>query len=340
MNPRRLDGRGLLRRMRRAMVGEEGAGCGFRCSASGLSNRTTAPLSLLVVTVDCSQWIVPRGTQYYQPSHARRCAPPRTDPRGVESSAFAARPGATVTGCHGAPAPGRATPRPPAPRCRTMPTLTTELPRRLFSRLSEHRARPAGGIRFVSRPKVGGGKVAYDDATKVLPAPPRGPRVETNDEPFPFADHYGRSEPVSFILGEDIHAARSGGSDEVWLEGPVVEQVDELWTTGPGALQYWAKALRDWMTAADFLDSSIRSPAGGFAEFLRANGFAIHRTLVEAPSRRHYRCHGPTWTESKRHSGALRKRGSSERYRVARRSTSAQHIHAARRQAWVSLTGN
>ena len=65
------------------------------------------------------------------------------------------------------------------------------------------------------------------------------------------------------------------------MEGLSVEQVDELLTTlGRVHSAYWGSPRLDDGGDLSWLQHPV---TGGFAGFLRANGFAIIRTLVEAP---------------------------------------------------------
>ena len=122
----------------------------------------------------------------------------------------------------------------------------------------------------------GGGTVLYDDETRFY----RDLRPELSVETMTtyFADHL--DGPAQFlILGEDITLRGAEVPDAV--EGLSVEQVDELLTTlGRVHSAYWGSPRLDDGGDLSWLQHPV---TGGFAEFLRANGFAIIRTLVEAP---------------------------------------------------------
>jgi hypothetical protein len=152
----------------------------------------------------------------------------------------------------------------------------TALPRRLFVKTQLSTVHDLPEEFDVSLSEGGGGTVLYDDETRFY----RDLRADLDVETMTtyFADHL--DGPAQFlILGEDITLRGAEVPDAV--EGLSVEQVDELLTTlGRVHSAYWGSPRLDDGGDLSWLQHPV---TGGFAEFLRANGFAIIRTLVEAP---------------------------------------------------------
>jgi hypothetical protein len=122
----------------------------------------------------------------------------------------------------------------------------------------------------------GGGTVLYDDETRFY----RDLRPDLNVETMTtyFADHL--DGPSQFlILGEDITLRGAQVPDAV--SGLTVEQADALLATlsqlhGP----FWGSPRLAGGGDLSWLEDPV---TGKFAEFLRANGFAIIRALIDAP---------------------------------------------------------
>src|ERR1700761_8309129 len=122
----------------------------------------------------------------------------------------------------------------------------------------------------------GGGTVLYDDETRFY----RDLRPDLNVETMTtyFADHL--DGPSQFlILGEDITLRGAQVPDAV--SGLTVEQADALLSTLSQLHgRFWGS--RRLVAGGDL--SWLQHPVtGAFADFLRENGFAIIRGLIEAP---------------------------------------------------------
>jgi Phosphotransferase enzyme family len=122
----------------------------------------------------------------------------------------------------------------------------------------------------------GGGTVLYDDETRFY----RDLRPDLSVETMTtyFADHL--DGPSQFlILGEDITLRGAQVPDAV--AGLTVEQVDALLATLSRVhAPFWASPRLAGGGDLNWLEDPV---TGKFAEFLRTNGFAIIRALVEAP---------------------------------------------------------
>lgn len=154
--------------------------------------------------------------------------------------------------------------------------LDTKLPRKLFVKTQLNTVHDLPPDFDVSLSEGGGGTVLYDDETRFY----RDLRPELNVETMTtyFADHLDGPAPF-LILGEDITLRGAEVPDAV--TGLSVEQVDQLLTTlGRVHAAYWDSPRLDEGGDLFWLQHPI---TGGFAEFLRTNGFAIIRALVEAP---------------------------------------------------------
>ena len=152
----------------------------------------------------------------------------------------------------------------------------TRLPRQLFVKTQLNTVHDLPPDFDASLSEGGGGTVLYDDETKFY----RDLRADLDVETMTtyFADHV--DGPAQFlIVGEDITLRGAQVPDAV--EGLSVEQVDKLLTTlGQVHAAYWGSPRLEDGGDLCWLQDSV---TGGFAEFLRANGFAIIRALVEAP---------------------------------------------------------
>jgi hypothetical protein len=152
----------------------------------------------------------------------------------------------------------------------------TRLPRKLFVKTQLNTVHDLPEDFDVSLSEGGAGAVLYDDETRFY----RDLRADIDVETMTtyFADHM--DGPAQFlILGEDITLRGARVPDAV--TGLSVEQVDQLLTTlGRVHAAYWASPRLDDAGDLSWLQHPV---TGGFAEFLRTNGFAIIRALVEAP---------------------------------------------------------
>ncbi|MCA4761204.1 ecdysteroid 22-kinase family protein [Mycobacterium sp. SMC-2] len=152
----------------------------------------------------------------------------------------------------------------------------TRLPQRLFvkTQLSTVHELPEAFDESLS--EGGGGTVLYDDETRFY----RDLRPDLDVETMTtyFAEHL--DGPSQFlIIGEDITLRGAQVPDAV--AGLSVEQVDALLATLSRVhAPFWGSPR-----LADGGDLSwLQHPVtGGFADFLRDNGFAIIRALIEAP---------------------------------------------------------
>jgi hypothetical protein len=152
----------------------------------------------------------------------------------------------------------------------------TRLPRQLFVKTQLNTVHDLPEDFDVSLSEGGAGTVLYDDETRFY----RDLRADLDVETMTtyFADHM--DGPAQFlILGEDITLRGAQIPDAV--TGLSVEQVDELLTTlGRVHAAYWASPRLEDGGDLHWLQHPV---TGGFAQFLRTNGFAIIRALVEAP---------------------------------------------------------
>src|ERR1700744_3339208 len=153
---------------------------------------------------------------------------------------------------------------------------TTRLPQRLFIKTQLTTVHDLPEAFDESLSEGGGGTVLYDDETRFY----RDLRPDLNVETMTtfFADHL--DGPSQFlILGEDITLRGAQVPDAV--SGLTVEQADALLATlSQLHAPFWASRR-----LADGGDLSwLQDPVtGGFAHFLRDNGFAIIRALMDAP---------------------------------------------------------
>src|ERR1700761_1544100 len=151
-----------------------------------------------------------------------------------------------------------------------------QLPQRLFIKTQLTTVHDLPEAFDESLSEGGGGTVLYDDETRFY----RDLRPDLNVETMTtyFADHL--EGPSQFlILGEDITLRGAQVPDAV--SGLSVEQVDGLLATLSRVhAPLWASPR---LAAGGDLSWLQDSVTGGFAVFLRDNGFAIIRALVEAP---------------------------------------------------------
>ncbi|WP_407688201.1 phosphotransferase [Mycobacterium sp. HUMS_1102779] len=152
----------------------------------------------------------------------------------------------------------------------------TQLPRHLFLKSQLSTVHDLPEAVDVSLSEGGGGTVLLDDETRFY----RDLRSDLDIETMTtyFADYL--NGPSQFlILGEDITLRGAQVPDAV--AGLSVEQVDQLLTTlGRVHAAYWdSPRLEDGGDLA-WLQHPL---TGGFADFLRANGFAIIRAFLEIP---------------------------------------------------------
>lgn len=152
----------------------------------------------------------------------------------------------------------------------------TRLPERLFIKTQLRTVHDLPEAFDESLSEGGGGTVLYDDETRFY----RDLRPDLNVETMTtyFADHL--DGPSQFlILGEDITLRGAQVPDAV--AGLTVEQTDALLATlSQLHAPFWGN--RRLTDGGDL--SWLQDPVtGGFATFLRDNGFAIIRALIEAP---------------------------------------------------------
>ncbi|WP_375482397.1 phosphotransferase [uncultured Mycobacterium sp.] len=155
----------------------------------------------------------------------------------------------------------------------------TPLPHNLFLKTQLNTVHDLPDAVDVQLSEGGGGTVLLDDETRFY----RDLRADLNVETMKtyFADHL--DGPSQFIiLGEDITLRGAQVPDAV--AGLSVEQVDELLgTLSQVHAPFWGSPRL--IEGGDL--SWLQHPlTGGFAEFLRANGFAIIRTFLEHPHKR------------------------------------------------------
>ncbi len=152
----------------------------------------------------------------------------------------------------------------------------TRLPQRLFIKTQLGTVHDLPEAFDESLSEGGGGTVLYDDETRFY----RDLRPDLSVETMTtyFADHL--DGPSQFlILGEDITLRGAQVPDAV--AGLTVEQVDALLATLSRVhAPFWASPRLAGGGDLNWLEDPV---TGKFAEFLRANGFAIIRALVEAP---------------------------------------------------------
>jgi hypothetical protein len=152
----------------------------------------------------------------------------------------------------------------------------TSLPRQLFIKTQLGTVHDLPEDFDVSLSEGGGGTVLYDDESRFYRD--LRPHLDIETMTTYFADNL--EGPSQFlILGEDITLRGAQVPDAV--AGLSIEQVDELLhTLSRLHAPYWGSPRLDEGGDLSWLQDSV---TGGFAEFLRANGFAIIRELIEAP---------------------------------------------------------
>ena len=152
----------------------------------------------------------------------------------------------------------------------------SRLPRHLFLKTQLNTVHDLPDAVDVSLSEGGGGTVLLDDETRFY----RDLRADLNVETMTtyFADHL--DGPSQFlILGEDITLRGAQVPDAV--AGLSVEQVDELLRTlSQVHAPFWGSPRLAVHGDLSWLQDPI---TGGFAEFLRANGFTIIRAFLEIP---------------------------------------------------------
>jgi hypothetical protein len=152
----------------------------------------------------------------------------------------------------------------------------TRLPQRLFAKTQLGTVHDLPEAFDESLSEGGGGTVLYDDETRFY----RDLRPDLDVETMTtyFADHL--DGPSQFlILGEDITLRGAEVPDAV--AGLSVEQVDALLATlSQVHAPFWASRRLSGGGDLSWLEDPV---TGRFAEFLRANGFAIIRALIDAP---------------------------------------------------------
>lgn len=155
----------------------------------------------------------------------------------------------------------------------------TDLPSKLFvkTQLGTVHDLPAEVDESLS--EGGGGTVLLDDETTFY----RNLRDDLDVETMTtyFAEHL--EGPSQFlVIGEDITMRGARVPDAV--AGLPVEQVDELLATLSRVhAPFWANPRLDGDGDLAWLQHPV---SGGFAEFLRANGFAIIRAFIDIPYKR------------------------------------------------------
>lgn len=152
----------------------------------------------------------------------------------------------------------------------------TRLPRKLFVKTQLNTVHDLPEDFDAELSEGGTGAALYDDETRFY----RDLRAHLDVETMTtyFAEHV--DGPAQFlILGEDITLRGAQVPDAV--VGLSVEQVDQLLTTLSRVhAAHWASPRLNDGGDLSWLQGPL---TGGFAEFLRTNGFAIIRTLVQAP---------------------------------------------------------
>ncbi|ETA96363.1 MULTISPECIES: phosphotransferase [Mycobacterium avium complex (MAC)] len=155
----------------------------------------------------------------------------------------------------------------------------TDLPPKLFvkTQLGTVHDLPAAVDESLS--EGGGGTVLLDDETTFY----RNLREDLDVETMTtyFAEHL--DGPSQFlVIGEDITLRGAQVPDAV--AGLTVEQVDELLATLSRVhAPFWANPRLDARGDLTWLQHPV---TGGFAEFLRTNGFAIIRAFIDIPYKR------------------------------------------------------
>ena len=155
----------------------------------------------------------------------------------------------------------------------------TDLPSKLFvkTQLGTVHDLPAAVDESLS--EGGGGTVLLDDETTFY----RNLRDDLDVETMTtyFAEHL--DGPSQFmVIGEDITMRGAQVPDAV--AGLPVEQVDELLATLSRVhAPFWANPRLDGRGDLGWLQHPV---TGGFAEFLRTNGFAIIRAFIDIPYKR------------------------------------------------------
>jgi hypothetical protein len=152
----------------------------------------------------------------------------------------------------------------------------TRLPKRLFAKTQLRTVHDLPEAFDESLSEGGGGTVLYDDETRFYRD--LRPDLEVETMTTYFADHL--DGPSQFlILGEDITLRGAEVPDAV--AGLSVEQVDALLSTLSRVhAPFWGTPRLAGGGDLSWLEDPV---TGKFAEFLRANGFAIIRALIDAP---------------------------------------------------------
>lgn len=152
----------------------------------------------------------------------------------------------------------------------------TPLPRQLFLKTQLSTVHDLPEAVDVSLSEGGGGTVLLDDETRFY----RDLRSDLDVETMTtyFADHL--DGPSQFlILGEDITARGATVPDAVM--GLSIDQIDALLTTLSRVhAPFWGSQRLAGGGDLSWLQHPV---TGGFADFLRTNGFAIIRAFLEIP---------------------------------------------------------
>ena len=155
----------------------------------------------------------------------------------------------------------------------------TRLPQRLFIKTQLGTVHDLPEAFDASLSEGGGGTVLYDDETRFY----RDLRTNLDVETMTtyFAEHL--DGPSQFlILGEDI--TRRGAQVPDAVAGLTVEQADALLATLSRVhAPFWASPRLAGDGDLNWLEDPV---TGRFAEFLRANGFAIIRVFLDLPRTR------------------------------------------------------
>jgi Phosphotransferase enzyme family len=155
------------------------------------------------------------------------------------------------------------------------------LPRHLFLKTQLSTVHDLPDAVDVSLSEGGGGTVLLDDETRFY----RDLRPDLNVETMTtyFSEHL--DGPSQFlILGEDITLRGAQVPDAV--AGLSVEQVDELLRTlSQVHAPFWGSPRLAGGGDLSWLQHPV---SGGFADFLRANGFAIIRAFLEIPYKKEH----------------------------------------------------
>jgi Ecdysteroid kinase-like family len=157
----------------------------------------------------------------------------------------------------------------------------SSLPRQLFLKTQLNTVHDLPDAVNVSLSEGGGGTVLLDDETRFYRD--LRPHLSVETRTTYFADHL--DGPSQFlILGEDITLRGAEVPDAV--TGLTVAQVDELLRTlSQVHAPFWGS--RRLAPGGDL--TWLQHPVdGGFADFLRANGFAIIRAFLEIPYKKEH----------------------------------------------------